>query len=70
VPCIAQEYFNTIETDKSHRGLRTITGIVRDTGQRVSVVTSGMVTPSLEIVLNEMPNIIELSPYPHKRIFL
>ena len=67
VPCIAQEYFNTIETDKSHRGLRTITGIVRDTGQRVSVVTSGMGTPSLEIVLNEIIALNEMDFHTRTR---
>jgi len=67
VPCIAQEYFKTIETDKSHRGLRTITGIVRDTGQRVSVVTSGMGTPSLEIVLNEIIALNEMDFHTRTR---
>jgi uridine phosphorylase len=67
VPRIAQEYFNTIETDVTHRGLRTITGIVRDTGQRVSVVTSGMGTPSLEIVLNEIIALNEIDFHTRTR---
>jgi len=67
VPCIAQVYFNKIETDKSHRGLRTITGIVRDTDQRVSIVTSGMGTPTLEIVLNEIIALNEIDFHTRTR---
>jgi uridine phosphorylase len=54
VPLIADEWFSSREIDMAHRGLRTITGRVRETGQRVSLVTSGMGTPSLEIVLGEL----------------
>ncbi len=54
VSFIAKEHFSRIEINRSHRGLRTITGIARDTSQRVSIVTSGMGTPSLEIMLNEI----------------
>lgn len=54
VPLIADEWFSSREIDVDHRGLRTITGRVRVTGQRVSIVTSGMGTPSLEIVLGEL----------------
>jgi uridine phosphorylase len=60
VPFIADEFFDTREVDRSHRGLRTITGSVKDTGQRVSVLTSGMGTPSLEIVLNEIVALHEI----------
>ncbi|MEW6419719.1 MAG: nucleoside phosphorylase [Nitrospirota bacterium] len=65
VPFIAQEYFSTIEADKSNRGLRTITGIVQETGQRVSIVSSGMGTPSIEIVLNEIVALNEID-FPTK----
>jgi uridine phosphorylase len=51
---IAQGHFSSIECRAEHRGLVSITGIARRTGQRVSVVTSGMGTPSLEIVVNEL----------------
>jgi uridine phosphorylase len=67
VSFIAKEYFSRIEVDKFHRGLRTITGIVRDTGQRVSIVTSGMGTPSLEIVLNEIIALNEIDFYTRTR---
>lgn len=60
VPFIAGEFFSEIEVDRSHRGLKTITGKVRETGQRVSIVTSGMGTPSLEIVLNEIVALHEI----------
>ncbi|MEW6117852.1 MAG: nucleoside phosphorylase [Nitrospirota bacterium] len=60
VPFIAEEFFISRELDVSNRGLRTITGIVRETGQRVSITTSGMGTPSLEIVLNEIVALHEI----------
>jgi uridine phosphorylase len=67
VSFIAKECFSRIETDKFHRGLRTITGIVRDTGQRVSIVASGMGTPSLEIVLNEIIALNEMDFHTRAR---
>jgi uridine phosphorylase len=54
VPVIAGEILDHCEVDRSHRGLRTITGSSRETGQKISITTSGMGTPSLEIVLNEL----------------
>ncbi|MBI4153920.1 nucleoside phosphorylase [Candidatus Woesearchaeota archaeon] len=54
VTAIANDFFKTRETERFHRGLRTITGITKENGHRVTVVTSGMGTPSLEIVLNEL----------------
>jgi uridine phosphorylase len=51
---IARRFFSTIEVSREHRGLRSLTGITNQGGQRVSVVTSGMGTPSLEIVLQEI----------------
>ena len=60
VPFIAEEFLSTCEVDRSHRGLRTITGTSRETGQRVSLTTSGMGTPSLEIVLNELVALNEI----------
>ncbi len=60
VPFITDEFFDSKEIDRIHRGLRTITGSVKDTGQRVSVLTSGMGTPSLEIVLNEIVALHEI----------
>lgn len=60
VPFIADEYLENREVDRFHRGLRTITGFVRESGRRVSIVTSGMGTPSMEIVLNEIVALNEI----------
>lgn len=60
VPFIADEFLENMEVDRFHRGLRTITGSARETGKRVSIVTSGMGTPSMEIVLNEIVALNEI----------
>jgi len=60
VSLIAEEYFSHKEVERFHRGLRTITGTVDETEQRVSLITSGMGTPSLEIVLNEIVALNEI----------
>lgn len=60
VPFIADEFLERREVDRFHRGLRTITGHVRENGRRVSIVTSGMGTPSMEIVLNEIAALNEI----------
>lgn len=67
VPLIADEYFDTKEVDRFHRGLRTITGTVKGSDLRVSVITSGMGTPSLEIVLNEVVALNEVDFQTRKR---
>jgi uridine phosphorylase len=67
VPFIADEFFDTKEVDRFHRGLRTITGRVKETGQRVSIITSGMGTPSLEIVLNEIVALNEIDFHTRTR---
>lgn len=54
VPFLADEFLEGREIDRSHRGFRTITGIAGETGQRVTITTSGIGAPSTEIVLNEM----------------
>lgn len=71
VPFIAGEFLGASEVDRSHRGLRTITGTSRETGRRVSITTSGMGTPSLEIVLNELAalNEIDFSTMTRKEEF-
>lgn len=60
VPFIADEFLENREVDRFHRGLRTVTGFARETGKRVSIVTSGMGTPSMEIVLNEIVALNEI----------
>jgi len=64
---IAKEFFSEVEIEKYNRGLRTVTGKVKDTNQRVSIITSGMGTPSLEIVLNEIVILNEIDFETRKR---
>lgn len=54
VSLIAHEHLAEIEVEQFHRGLRTITGIEKSSGMRLTITTSGMGTPSLEICLNEL----------------
>ncbi len=67
VPFIADEFMESVEADRFHRGYRTITGIARETGQRFSVITSGIGAPSLEIVLNEIAALNEIDFRTRKR---
>ncbi|MDI6801104.1 MAG: nucleoside phosphorylase [Thermodesulfovibrionales bacterium] len=67
VPFIADEFLDNKEVDRFHRGLRTITGRVKETGQRVSIIASGMGTPSLEIVLNEIVALNEIDFHARTR---
>jgi uridine phosphorylase len=48
------------EHREEHRGLRTITGRVKGTGQLITITTSGMGTPSTEIVANELAILNEI----------
>ena len=65
---IAEKYFDEIEATSDHRGLVTITGSAKIpkneqsklTSLRTSVVTSGMGTPSFEIVANEIVTLHEI----------
>lgn len=49
---IAKSFFEKITITSDHRGLITNTGTIN--GKALTVTTSGMGTPSLEIVLNEL----------------
>jgi uridine phosphorylase len=60
VPFISEAYLSEVEVDVFHRGLRTITGTTSEDGLRVSIITSGMGTPSLEIVLQEIAALNEI----------
>ena len=60
VPKITNKFFAKVTSDRFHRGLRTITGVTENGGVPMTVVTSGMGTPSLEIVLNELIAVHEL----------
>lgn len=57
---IAETFFEEKECEVFNRGLRTVTGRAADSGLRVSVVTSGMGTPSLEVVLQELVALNEI----------
>ena len=67
VPFLAEEFLSSVETDVLHRGLRSITGVTREHGVRVSIITSGMGTPSLEIVLQEITALNEINFASRKR---
>lgn len=67
VPLIADEFLRSKEVERFHRGLRTITGHVKETGKRISIITSGMGTPSLEIVLNEIIALHEIDFHTRRR---
>jgi len=60
VPLLADELLHEREVDRFHRGFRTITGVARETGLRVSLVTTGIGAPSTEIVLNELAALNEI----------
>ncbi|MGE4442551.1 MAG: nucleoside phosphorylase [Desulfomicrobium sp.] len=65
---IARTFLHDLEVEREHRGLVTATGTYRATGGRAtiispvraSVATSGMGTPSLEIVANELVALSEI----------
>jgi uridine phosphorylase len=60
VPLLADEFLHDREVDRFHRGFRTITGVARETGLRISFVTTGIGAPSTEIVLNELAVLNEI----------
>lgn len=51
VPLVSQ-YFDEIELTRTHREITTHTG--RLNGQRITVLSTGMGTPNIDIVLNEL----------------
>ena len=65
---IGSTFLHDIEVEHEHRGLVTITGISEISGQpasiiapiRTTVATSGMGTPSLEIILQELVALNEI----------
>lgn len=76
---IADEFVVEREFTRENRGLQTVTGIVKGTEStptphRVTIVTSGMGTPSLEIVVGELIALNEIDfktrmRRPKKEIF-
>ena len=67
VPYLAGEFLSSRETDRCHRGFRTITGQVKETGRRVTITTSGIGTASAEIVLNELVALNEFELVKRRR---
>lgn len=67
VPFLAEHVLDRVEVDRSHRGFRSITGQAVETGQRVSIITSGIGAPSMEIVLNELVALNEFDFATRKR---
>jgi uridine phosphorylase len=65
---IARTFLHDLEIEQEHRGLVTATGTSGATGGRATIIspvrttvaTSGMGTPSLEIVLNELVALCEI----------
>lgn len=65
---IGETFFTDVEVEREHRGLVTVTGTSEITAERATVIgpvratvtTSGMGTPSLEIVLNELVAVTEI----------
>ena len=55
--CLEKPY----TADVYHRGLRTITGKIKNSHLQLSIVTTGMGTPSAEIVLNEIVALNEIT---------
>jgi len=66
VDFIRDSLLKDVELRREHRGLVTVTGYT-EWGQRVSVTTSGMGTPSLEIVINEIVALHEIDFRTMKR---
>jgi uridine phosphorylase len=60
VPLLADEFLHEREVDRCHRGFRSITGIVRETGIPASIISTGIGAPSTEIVLNELAALNEI----------
>ena len=51
-------YFDTIQTDRHKREFRTLTGICQ--GQRMSVVSTGIGTDNIDIVLTELDALLNI----------
>ncbi|MDD2319504.1 MAG: nucleoside phosphorylase [Geobacteraceae bacterium] len=67
VPFLAEHVLDRVEVDRNHRGFRSITGQAVETGQRLSIITSGIGAPSMEIVLNELVALNEFDFATRKR---
>jgi uridine phosphorylase len=66
---IGSAFLHDLEVEHEHRGLVTVTGISEITGEQATIIspvkttvtTSGMGTPSLEIVVNELVALNEIN---------
>ena len=72
---IGANFLRDIEFEQDHRGLVTITGTAKSTGEQATIIspvkataaTSGIGTPSLEIVVNELVALNEIDFRTRKR---
>ncbi len=72
---IGTEFLSDLELEREHRGLVTVTGTSRITGEQATIIsplrttatTSGMGTPSLEIIVNELVALNEIDYETRKR---
>ena len=72
---IGRSFLRDVEVRQEHRGLVTVTGTAEISGERATVisplrataVTSGMGTPSLEIIVNELVALNEIDFESRKR---
>lgn len=60
VPLLADAFLLSRQVDRSHRGFRSITGVCRENGLPVSIISTGIGAPSTEIVLNELAALNEI----------
>lgn len=60
VPLLSDEFLQSREVERCHRGFRSITGVSREGGVPVSIVSTGIGAPSTEIVLNELAALNEI----------
>ncbi len=68
VSWISEKFGLKKDVERFHRGLRTISGSFGEHALPVSIVTSGMGTPSLEIVFSELVALREIDFTTRKRI--
>ena len=55
---VVAKYFNTIELKKSNREFFTITGTYK--GKRITVVSTGIGTDNIDIVINELDALVNI----------
>lgn len=56
---LVASYFDSVDFQRSHREFRTITGLYR--GLRISVISTGIGTDNIDIVLNELDALVNIN---------